>query len=289
MDTQTDVRSVIASLIDDWCGFSEFRPRRGAPHYCSKLNAIHLSKHGGPLGSPGDAADATRLFTQILEQFAESDAATGRNPASDATWTLQKETCFRADSTSLQTILEILVVSLLGDQWSNQVPTPSDLVPGTARNPAIDLVHDCGNGEFEFIELKYGTAEQCYGPLHPFHAAWNIVLFGLLYAHDRLHWPPADSRPLLAAKKIRLVVLAPEGYYSHRQHGGYEGAAYQLAWLEGAINKGLASLPLDGVAFDFGFQKFTTDFDAVYAKPQLLPVALQAFRQAALSGRKRVY
>mgnify|MGYP006271028645 CR=1 FL=1 len=289
MTVPSSILAGIDGLIDAWCGLSDPVRYGETPRHASRQAAIDLSEHGGPLGSSAGSPDAAELFRQILEKSGRNHAAAGGRQASSAAWSLRKTVTLSPDSTSPEKILEKLVVQLLGDQWSNQVPTASGLVPNADTHRNVDLVHDCGDGAFEFIELKYGTADQNFGSNHPLYAAWEVVLYALLYVHARLNREHEDSRPLLQAKRIHLRVLAPEGYYRYARRGDAD-APFDLAWLERAINKGLKSLPLaDAVTIDFAFQKFTKDFDAIYELPQPLPTAAQAFRRADLGDRQPVY
>lgn len=291
MTTPTSILSGVPEMIDAWCGLTDATRygEAGEPRYVSKQAAIDLSGHGKPLGASPDAPDATDLFKQILEQIKKNHAAGGRAKPSAMVWKLRKALTLNAENPSSEVILERLVVQLLGDHWSNQLVTASGMMPGADTHRNIDLVHDRGDGAFEFIELKYGTAEQGFGSNHPLFAAWEIVLYGLLYTYARLHLDGDDSKPLLKAKKVHLVVLAPEGYYRYSQRGG-PAAPFELGWLGQAINKGLASLPPgDGATMEFAFQKFTEEFAAIYDEPKSLPVGAQAFRKADLGDRTNVY
>ena len=282
MAFQKSILAGVDGLIEKWCGLTD--PSRfgttDEPRYGSIQAAKDLSKNGGPLASAVDA-DAPKLLQEILDLIAKNHDSTGSGQATPVVWKLRKVPSLDAKNESAEKVLEKLVVMLLGPEWSNQVAVASGYIPGAVsdKKRAIDLVHDCGNGEFEFIELKYGDATQRYGSNTPLYAAWEIVLYGLLYAHARKQTARSDASPLLQAKKIHLMVLAPKGYY----------AAFNLEWLEQAINKGLQSLPLEGVKFTFAFQRFTEKFEKIYNHPQPLPAAIQAFRQADLRDREPVY
>jgi hypothetical protein len=279
----------VDTLIDSWCGLSGL-PQYGTSDkagYFSKQAAIDLSKNGGPLGSSGTSVDTTNLLNQILERIAKNHTEAGRKVPSEPTWELRKETRLNPGNQSPEKILEKVIAMLLDEAWSNQVVTASGLVPQADQLRNIDLVHDCGNKEFEFIELKYGTAEQGFGSNNPLYAAWEVVLYGLLYAYARLHLPVTHGKPLLQATMIRLVVLAPEGFYTYRERGGPD-ERLNLAWLENTINTGLGSV-VPGLPIAFEFQKLTKDFDTIYNEPKSLPVAVQAFRHNDLRCRERVY
>jgi len=153
---------------------------------------------------------------------------------------------------------------------------------------AIDLGHDRGDGVFEFIELKYGSAKRNFGSDHPLYAAFEILKYGLLFAHARNNQLIEDAKPLSKATTIHLQVLAPAGYYEFRTRGRDGEEAFNLRWLESAINNGLASLPR-GVTFDFQFQQFTPDFEKLYSQPVVLPDAVRLFQQYNLTFREPVY
>jgi len=281
MAFQKSILAGVDGLIEKWCGLTD--PSRfgttNEPRYGSIQAAKDLSKNG-PLAS-AVKADASELLKAILNLIANNHENAGGGPATPVVWRLRKVPKLEPENDSAEKVLEKLVVMLLGPKWSNQVAVASGYIPGAAsdKKRAIDLVHDCGNGEFEFIELKYGDATQGYGSNTPLYAAWEIVLYGLLYAHARKKSDRSDASPLLQAKKIHLMVLAPNGYY----------AAFNLKWLEQAINKGLQSLPLEGVKFTFAFQRFTKKFEEIYNHPLPMPAAIQAFRQADLRDREPVY
>ena len=193
--TANGILSGVDSLIDSWCGLSD--PARygtaDAPRYASTQAAIDLSEHGGPLGTGSGDPDTTTLFQQVLEQIGRNHAAAGSKPATSPVWSLRKMLDLNVGSKSPEKILEKLVAMLLDDTWSNQVPTSSGLVEGADTHRNVDLVHDCGNGTYELIELKYGSADQNFGSNHPLYAAWEVVLYGLLYLHARLTAQPGGS------------------------------------------------------------------------------------------------
>jgi hypothetical protein len=280
----------VDTLIDSWCGLSEGSRygNAGNPGYFSRQAAIDLSKHKGPLDSSGIPADTTKLFKQILECVAQNHKGAGGTDPGDSVWRLRKECELSPANESAEVVLERLVVILLGDTWSNQVVAASGLVPGRDRRRSIDLVHKCGDKEFEFIELKYGTKDQGYGSNNPLYAAWEVVIYGLLYVYARLYLPSTPGKPLLQATKVRLVVLAPEGYYRFNERGG-PVETFDLAWLENAINKGLGNVEVPGLTLSFEFQKLTQTFEAIYNEPQSLPIAVQAFRENDLRCRERLY
>lgn len=291
MTAPTSILDGVGPLIDAWCGLSD-TTRYGTtdrPRYVSKQAAIDLSQHGGPLGASTATTDTTELFGEILEKIASNHTAGGGGNPSDVLWDLRKELSLNPDNPSPEKILEKLVVQLLGDEWSNQVATASGLIPNAGKLRHVDLVHDCGDGVYEFIELKYGAPEQGYGSDNPLYAAWEIVLYGLLFVYARSRQLGGVSNPLMQAKTVHLVVLAPDGFYQHGERGGPD-QTFNLRWLEQAINQALASDDLEiGFTMDFAFQKLTKEFEAIYCEPLVLPVAAQAFRKANLTTRTRVY
>lgn len=121
--------------------------------------------------------------------------------------------------------------------WANQVPVASGLLTGASEGRrAIDLVHQRGDGHFEFIELKIASDT-------PLYAAIEIVAYAciwLLARNDR----PSRPSPLLDADHISLRVLAPSAYY----------APFALQAVEAALHRAVSALGTDhGVTFTFGF------------------------------------
>lgn len=105
-------------------------------------------------------------------------------------------------------------ISAYARDWVNQVPTCSGYSDGSDSKRAIDLVQYCGPGHFKFVELKTTSNNAVY-------AAAELSLYGLTYLLARSNgavWRSDRKEPqILLAKRIELVVLAPQSFFS-----GYE-------------------------------------------------------------------
>ena len=265
----------IDGMIEAWLGITD--PRFGeSPRYSSKTAAQELTRAKGPLVERGNG----NLLVELLQRLQENWTNAGQHKPSADTWALGKELHLSPDNTSQEVVLERLVVRLLDDTWANQVPTCSGLIRGANEGKrSIDLVHECDEKRYEFIELKFKDGGNGgFGSNYPLHAAWEVIEYGLLYVHARQNELRNDSQ-LMKARSIRLVVLAPAGWYQ----------GYDFSWLEAEVNRWLQAPEFsDVVNMDFQFQEFTTDFDKIYNAPNLLPIAVQEFRRADLRDRKPV-
>jgi len=270
------------AMIDVWLGIQGNRRygKSGKPAYFSKEAAIDLSENGGPLAQSDATPDA--LVAALLKRIDDNWKGAGSQKRGSKNWLLRKNSRLRHGKHKPEKILEKLVVQLLGTTWFNQIATCSGMADREERNRSIDLGHDCGDRVFEFIELKYGLAEQDFGANNPLYAGFEILKYGLLFAHARNNQLIQEEKPLSSATKIHLQVLAPAGYYSFRTRGRDGRQAFNLGWLESAINKGLADLPSE-VKFDFRFQRFTSDFDALYSQPCVLPDGVRLFQRYNLT------
>jgi hypothetical protein len=287
MEESRSALNGVVGMIEEWLGVagiadygdSQQDPK---PKYASKKAAIDLSAEGGPLGGTTDK----NLLVELLNRINTNWRQGGCRDPSDETWTLGKEERLSPESKSQEVILERLIVRLLGETWTNQLPTCSGLIPGASEGRrSIDLVHDCGGGAYEFIELKFkdGTDGE-HGSNNPLDTAWEILGYGLLYAHARRNNLRSEST-LMKASTIHLVVLAPAGWYL-----AAPDKPYNFEWLETRINRWLADETFSElVKMDFQFQRFTQRFEEIYIYPQPLPTAIQEFRQSDLRDREPVY
>jgi hypothetical protein len=287
MDDSKSVLNGFVGMIERWLGVegiadygdSQKQPK---PKYASKTAAIDLSAKGGPLGTTSEA----NLLVDLLNRIQTNWEQGGCHAPSSETWEPGKEEWLSPGNKSHEVVLERLIVRLLNEHWTNQVPTCSGLIPGAGEGKrSIDLVHNCGGGEYEFIELKFkdGT-DGVHGSNNPVDAAWEILGYGLLYAHARRNGLRKES-PLMKASKIHLVVLAPAGWYLEASD-----KPYQFRWLEDRINAWLRDETFSKlVKMDFQFQQFTKEFEEIYISPKPLPAAIQEFRQSDLRDREPVY
>ncbi|MFZ5726932.1 MAG: hypothetical protein ACOY4C_10990 [Pseudomonadota bacterium] len=145
-----------------------------------------------------------------------------------------------AHNTSPEVQLERALMRLGRVDWSNQVPVASGIAGATAeRRRAIDLVHQRSPRHFEMVELKVASDT-------PLYAAFEIIGYICIWLLSRLE-PTAPDNPLLAAKAIDAVVLAPTAFY----------APYQLENLRLRLDDDLQRLGREhGVALSFLFEAF---------------------------------
>lgn len=143
-------------------------------------------------------------------------------------------------------LIRTLVAARRND-WSNQVPLISGIAgPRAFKRRAVDLVHKCDDGCFEFIELKIDSDT-------PVFAAVEILVYGLLWLLTRRDRQTLGYSPnlILDAQSLRLSVLAPRAYYSR----------YSVGALCDAINGGLRTLrSRHDVEMEFRFTTFPSTF-----------------------------
>jgi len=116
------------------------------------------------------------------------------------------------------------------------------------------------------------------------------VKYGLLYAHARaskLCDDRTDPNPLLTAKAVHLLVLAPGGYYRYNEPGGLR-TQFEFRWLEQSLNEELCSLNVP-VTIEFRFQQFTPEFDTLYGQPTPMVESVRAFQRNGLRAREPLY
>lgn len=282
MSQSKSILDGIDNLIEEWLGIDGVAEYGKSPKYSSKTAAMALSANGGPLKTSVESNLLARLLKRIQANWEQA----GCHPPSSETWELGKETWLSPENVSQEVILERLIVRLLDEKWTNQVPTCSGLIKGAQEGKrSIDLIRSCGGEEYEFIELKFkdGTDGR-YGSNNPLEAGWEIIEYGLLYAHARQNKLRSES-PLMNAKAVHLVVLAPMGWYQIAPTQRYE-----FGWYEDLVNAWLREWDVAKlVRMDFQFQMLTKEFDALYNEPKPLAEALQAFRRADLRDRQRIY
>lgn len=206
---------------------------------------------------------ADELLKNVYNQIENNwEARPRKEPPSDKNWRFQPRTYIDDENDSLEIRLQRAIVNINQNMWpdavnwTNHVPTASGLWDHKCdKHRAIDLVHvRPGQNRYEtveFIELKVDMKSG-----HPVYAAIEVLLYGVLYIFSRRHLKEfgydVTEQPLLQAKTIHLVVLAPCAYY--------EG--YQFEWLEREITNGLRpfALRFGGCEMDFRFEAFPRDF-----------------------------
>lgn len=223
-----------------------------SPHYrykeaCDQLHRVPLQNF------------AVKLLTEVYGQI-ESNwrKRLRKKPPSEENWRFEPEPKIDPQNKSLEIRLQRAIVKIEQNMprdaktWTNHVPTASGLWDHKCdKHRAVDLVHVCPSqpryNTVEFIELKVDRESG-----HPVYAAMEVLLYGMLYIFSRRRLKELSYdvtiQPLLQAKEIHLVVLAPLEYYDD----------YRFDWLEGEITDELSRFirQSEGYTMDFQFQAF---------------------------------
>ena len=178
----------------------------------------------------------------------------GERPASKENWRLERCEKISDKNKSSEVQLERSIAQREAC-LANQVPVASGLLSEYAdKRCAIDLVYRCsaqGHADcYALVELKTGSNT-------PLHAAFEILLYGLIYLFSRgsrareLGYD-TSAVELLRAKRIHLWVCAPEGFYQ------YKNQEYSLAWLEKDLSDAIGQFAREkaGIDMDFSFWAF---------------------------------
>jgi len=203
------------------------------------------------------------MQSQILANLDCPDARWRVMGGSWENWRWKKNLKFTPRADVDEKTVEKLIAANCGECWVNQVPTASGLLDRTSETHCnIDLVCRVGEHSYEFIELKYDDAT-------PLFAAFELLKYVLLFLVSRerrevLRYSYEQS-PLIWARSLNLVVLAPHEYY----------APFSFKWLESEIETALKSLSDAEVALGFAFEQ--------------MPWPHNRDCQAALKHRSRVY
>lgn len=221
------------------------------PRHSNKTSCRQLTE------SPLSGFDASILIAGIYDQIGANWDASDYHKKSEENWRLKKQKGISPNNDSPEVSLEREIVNIPVEiwpdskNWFNQVPIASGLVGPNEGGRRIDLVHDCGDGVYEFIELKVGSNT-------PLYAAMEILKCGILYIfcrQDKRASEYVDRKgELLQAEKIQLRVLAPAKYY----------VEYDLSWLEQSIDSGLANFLTQ--------RKFAFEMDFKFSSWSLVPI-----------------
>lgn len=182
---------------------------------CQLLGINHLGHKSALLtlsqGKSFPAGTVGAAYSQIARNWQRCrEAGTCSPSAANWRWRVP-QMAISAYNTSPEVRLERALIAAcerLGrSDWSNQVPVASGIAGAKAeRRRAIDLVHQRSSEHFELVELKLGSDT-------PLYAAFEIIGYTCIWLMSRLE-PPAPNNPLLAAKAIDAVVLAPSVFYA---------------------------------------------------------------------------
>ena len=165
---------------------------------------------------------------------------------------MERRTHISPENKSPEVVLEraIAVLAERGDLagWYNQIPVASGLIDDRAdKRAAVDLVR-VNQQHADLIELKWGSDT-------PAFAAFEILRYGLAYifCRDRKDEFGYGEKPLLEARSVGLMVLAPAVYYE----------SHNLGFIARLISEGLGRVCErrdDGLTMTFSFQAFPQDF-----------------------------
>jgi hypothetical protein len=245
-------------LIDHALGVTGFGS--STPHYRSKKAALALRSHPSSLQT---IELIERMRSQILANLGDPDARWRVRGGSWENWRWKKNLRFTPRSVVDEKTIEKLIATDCGDCWVNQIPTASGLLDKASETHCnIDLVKRTAKDTYEFIELKYDDAT-------PLFAAFEILKYTLLLLISRERREDfkysQERNPLLWARAVNLIVLAPANYYT----------AYSFRWLEAELNSALARLSTSELVIRFAFEQMPWPHDLDC--------------QCALRFRERVY
>lgn len=216
------------------------------PHYRFKKAALLLRSRPASLNLT-DLIEQIRC--RIQANLTSSEARWRIMGGSWENWRWKKNLTFTPRTAIDEKTVEKLIAANCGDCWVNQVPTASGLLDGTSETHCnIDLVNRTGVDDYEFIELKYDDGT-------PLFAAFEILKYAVLFfiARDRrddfkyTH----ERNPLIWARAVKLIVLAPADYY----------APYSFLWLEKELQSALSRLSTPELVLEFEFQKMPWPHD----------------------------
>ena len=248
---QTTLLTGTSDLIDQAlreAGYGHTSDLKRGSHK-DKTTCIALSERGR---SGLDVAElVSKLYTRIWQNW---ESVTRRIP-SPKNWELRQ----RIDSSGKviladanndpEIVLERRIVQAALNSnrtdWFHQCPTASGVFSATTDRCHIDLIQKLGDEEFQLIELKVASD-------NPLFAAFELVRNCLLYllARRQLSEHYTD-KPLLSARKMRLVVLAPRSFYCCKPN-----QIYDLGWFEKDISAAIAECGKDQCEINFAFEAF---------------------------------
>ncbi len=193
----------------------------------------------------------TVLFEQVVGNWH------GRIPSRE-NWRHERRTEIADQNKSPEVVLERAIVTLaeLGDLpgWYNQIPVASGLVDGRSdKRAALDLARVDG-GTAELIELKWASDT-------PLFALFEVLRYGLALLLSRQNAASFGylGRPLIDAKELSLVVLAPSQYYAN----------CNLAGFAEVVNSGLCNLTRQHSDFPpmgLAFMSFPAGFELPFQR-----------------------
>jgi|GEM_PF-2633517 len=287
----------LGDIFDNWLGLAgndQYGTTPGVPKYKSLRAAIRLSKNRGPLDSPRPndppRPNAVEVIQRAMAMLEANIPQENWTPA-ESNWRWKKSLNLASHNPSQEKTLEKLTAFLLDDNWVNQVPVCNGLVEGGRASACrIDLVHHLADRDYELIELKFGTEGNC-GSNHPLWAAMEIVHYGLMYLlFRRRRFRGGTNHHLLQAEQLKLIVLAPEGWYTYRPTtpANAQSSSFKFGWMATALTEGLqayANANDLNLNIEMKFQALSPQFHANYLT---LLGHIQAFRDDAFNSRQSI-
>jgi hypothetical protein len=246
----------IGVMVDNWLKL----PQKGQPpYYRHKSAALALSNRATRIhGTDKFLTDANN---RINRNWANA-VRTGESSYSQENWRWKRHLEISADNKSPEVTLERAIVSALGENWSNQMPTASGLVgPHVDKSSSVDLVWRKDAGSYTFFEIKVESNT-------PLYAAIQILLYGLLFVWSRNNQAAlkydTEIQPVLRASKIELCSLAPRKFYSD----------YNLRNLSDSLNQGFSTFQHRGdLELSFNFAQFDSTINSE-SEPEKIVAAI---------------
>ncbi len=233
MDTGS-LLSGVDAFLDEILGVQHIGAT--SPHYKHRGSYQYLARSGG--------VDGVFLIRGMYDRIERNWPGTPCR--GDQNWRLIPQLYIDPRNDSAEKRLEKAIAGQCAG-WVNMVPVCSGVMPSLNEGGRrIDLVRRRAADSWEFVELKIG--DNCDTPLY---AALEILGYGLVYLFSRRHAERlgySRRNPLLAARDVSLVVLAPAEAYRHGS----------LLFFERQMNHGMRKLVNadDGVKIDFRFECF---------------------------------
>ena len=179
---------------------------------------------------------------------------------SKALWKLRRATSISSHNPSKETMLE-RSVAILADKgrmpgWFNQCPAASGIGDSFKyRHHNVDLVHwSEADGTARLVELKWKSDDAEM-------ALAQILRYGATYVFCRRHREelPLGNRPLMAARRVSLEVVAPAVYYQG------SGVERHLHRMREAVDRFDVGSLIPGLSMSLDARAFPVDFALPFA------------------------
>ena len=218
-----NVLTGVEGMVDKWL---RLQPIGLPPYYRHKTAALALSDPVNRIY--GTEKFLTDAYNRIHKNWCNAVSA-GKSSYSQENWRWKRHLETSSANKSPEVTLERAIVSALGENWSNQMPTASGLVGAHSdKRSSVDLVWRKDPDSYSFFELKVESNT-------PLFAAIEILLYGLLFVWSRNNQAEleydTEIQPVLRASKVELCSLAPRKFYQE----------FNLRNLSDSINQGLST------------------------------------------------